>query len=215
MIKKTLTTLTLLLALPMLVAAQGTPVQHIARIEILDEIQHVNSSATALVSRLKQERYAPLLKKRTTTEADFQYAPGMMSIHYDTPAGDCFVINGEQVMVTSKGKQRVMDGNEGIAKMLRVMLMAAMTGDYAEAMYYAKEQPSLTQTTDSYIVEVKLDGRKSHSPLSGVEATYDKATKRIRTITMHQALGGYTSYTLEHIVPNPALDKSLFVIADD
>ena len=86
---------------------------------------------------------------------------------------------------------------------------------YFEAMYYAKEQPSLTQTTDSYIVEVKLDGRKSISPLSRVEATYDKATKRIRTITMHQALGGYTSYTLEHIVSNPALDKSLFVIADD
>ena len=201
MIKKTLTTL--LLALPMLV-----------RIEILDEIQHVNSSATALVSRVRQERYAPLLKKHTT-KADFQYAPGMMSIHYDAPVGDCFVINGKQVMVTSKGKRRVMDGNEGIAKMLRVMLMAAMTGDYAEAMHYAKELPSLTQTTDSYIVEVKLDGRKSHSPLSRVEATYDKATKRIRTITMHQALGGYTSYTLEHIVPNPALDKSLFVIADD
>ena len=212
MIKKTLTTL--LFALPMLVVAQGTSVRHITRIEILDEIQHVNSSATALVSRLRQERYAPLLKKRTT-EADFQYAPGMMSIHYDTPAGDCFVINDEQVMVTSKGKQHVMDGNEGIAKMLRVMLMAAMTGDYAEAMHYAKEQPSLTQTTDSYIVEVKLDGRKSISPLSRVEATYDKDTKRIRTITMHQALGGYTSYTLEHIVPNPALDKSLFVIADD
>lgn len=212
MIKKILTTL--LFALPMLVVAQGTPVRHITRIEILDEIQHVNSSATALVSRLKQERYALLLKKRTT-EADFQYAPGMMSIHYDTPAGDCFVINGKQVMVTSKGKQRVMDVNEGIAKMLRVMLMAAMTGDYAEAMHYAKEQPSLTQTTDSYIVEVKLDGRKSHSPLSRVEATYDKGTKRIRTITMHQPLGGYTSYTLEHIVPNPALDKSLFVIADD
>ena len=213
MIKKTLTTL--LLALPMLVVAQGTPVRHITRIEILDEIQRVNSNATALVSRLRQERYAPLLKKRTTTEADFQYAPGMMSIHYDTPAGDCFVINGEQVMVISKGKRRVMDGNEGIAKMLRVMLMAAMTGDYAEAMHYAKEQPSLTQTTDSYIVEVKLDGRKSISPLSRVETAYDKATKRIRTITMHQALGGYTSYTLEHIVPNPALDKSLFVIADD
>jgi hypothetical protein len=61
---------------------------------------------------------------------------------------------------------------------------------YFEAMYYAKEQPSLTQTTDSYIVEVKLDGRKSISPLSRVEATYDKTTKRIRTITMHQALGG-------------------------
>ena len=86
---------------------------------------------------------------------------------------------------------------------------------YFEDMLPAEEQESLTQTTDSYIVEVKLDGRKSHSPLSGVEATYDKATKRIRTITMHQAFGGYTSYTLEHIVPNPALDKSLFVIADD
>ena len=38
--------------------------------------------------------------------------------------------------------------------------------------------------TFSYIVEVKLDGRKSISPLSRVEATYDKATKRIRTITV-------------------------------
>ena len=213
MIKKTLTTL--LLALPMLVAAQGHPVWHIARTEILDEIRHINSSETILVSRLRQERYTPLLNRHTTTEADFQYAPGMMSIHYDTPAGDCFVINDKQVMVTSKGKQRVMDGDEGIAKTLRVMLMAAMTGDYAEAMHYAKEQPSVRQTTDSYIVEVKLDGRKSHSPLSRVEATYDKATKRIRTITMHQTLGGYTSYTLEHIVPNPALDRSLFVIGDD
>ncbi len=99
MIKKTLTTL--LLALPMLVVAQGTPVRHITRIEILDEIQRVNSSATALVSRLRQERYTPLLKKHTTTEADFQYAPGMMSIHYDTPAGDYFVINGEHRRASS------------------------------------------------------------------------------------------------------------------
>ena len=117
-------------------------------------------------------------------------------------------------MVISKGRRYVKDGNEGIAKMLRIMLMAAMTGDYEETQYYAKSK-KLHQTTRDYIVELELDSKKARGGICKVEARYDKTTKRIHSIIMHQSHGGYTSYTLEDIKLHASLDESKFMIGED
>ena len=115
--KKTLSLI--LLVLPMMVAAQD--------LTVLDQIRQTNSNTTSIVSRLQQDKYVALLQSTVTSQADFQYAPGLMSIHYDEPAGDCFVINDMRVMMVTKGKRRVMSAKSGTAKMMRVMLLAAMT----------------------------------------------------------------------------------------
>lgn len=202
--KKTLSLI--LLVLPMMVAAQD--------LTVLDQIRQTNSNTTSIVSRLQQEKYVALLQSSVTSQADFQYAPGLMSIHYDEPAGDCFVINDMRVMMVTKGKRRVMSAKSGTAKMMRVMLLAAMTGDYHEAEDYVTSI-SVSEVDDCYIVDVTLDDAKARGGISKVEARYDKATKRILTIMMHHTNGDYTSYTLEGINPQAPLDESKFVIADN
>ena len=202
--KKTLSLI--LLVLPMMVAAQD--------LTVLDQIRQTNSNTTSIVSRLQQDKYVALLQSTVTSQADFQYAPGLMSIHYDEPAGDCFVINDMRVMMVTKGKRRVMSAKSGTAKMMRVMLLAAMTGDYHEAEDYVTSI-SVSEVDDCYIVDVVLDDAKARGGISKEEARYDKATKRILTIMMHHTNGDYTSYTLEGINPQAPLDESKFVIADD
>ena len=192
-----------LLVLPMMVAAQD--------LTVLNQIKQTNSGTTSIVSRLQQDRYVALLEKTVTSTADFQYAPGLMSIHYDEPAGDCFVINDMQVMMVTKGKRRVMSAKNGTAKMMRIMLLAAMTGDYHEAETYMTKL-SVGELGDCHIVEVGLDDDKARGGISKVEARYDKATKRISTIMMHYTNGDYTSYTLEGVKLNTTLNESLFVI---
>ena len=202
--KKTLSLI--LLVLPMMVAAQD--------LTVLDQIRQTNSNTTSIVSRLQQDKYVALLQSTVTSQADFQYAPGLMSIHYDEPAGDCFVINDMRVMMVTKGKRRVMSAKSGTAKMMRVMLLAAMTGDYHEAEDYVTSI-SVSEVDDCYIVDVVLDDAKARGGISKVEARYDQATKRILTIMMHHTNGDHTSYTLEGINPQAPLDESKFVIADD
>lgn len=90
-------------------------------------------------------------------------------------------------------------------------LLAAMTGDYHEAETYMTKL-SVGELGDCHIVEVGLDDDKARGGISKVEARYDKATKRISTIMMHYTNGDYTSYTLEGVKLNTALDESLFVI---
>ena len=193
----------LLLAAPLLATAQDHP--------ILDAIKVAGSSTAGIVSRLQQDKYVALLGTTVSSTASFQYAPGLMAIHYDEPAGDCFVINGMQVMMVTKGKRRVMSAKSGTAKMMRIMLLAAMTGDYHEAEpYMAKIH--VDELGDCHIIEVELDDEKARGGISKVEARYDKATKRIVTIMMHYTNGDYTSYTLSNVQPDAAPDESKFAI---
>lgn len=193
----------LLLAAPLLATAQDHAV--------LDAIKQAGSTTTSIVSRLQQDKYVALLETTVSSTASFQYAPGLMAIHYDEPAGDCFVINDMQVMMVTKGKRRVMSAKNGTAKMMRIMLLAAMTGDYHEAEEYMTKM-NVDELDDCHIVEVELDDEKARGGISKVEARYDKGTKRISTIMMHYTNGDYTSYTLTDISEGAKLDNSLFAI---
>lgn len=201
MMKRILTCM--LLAIPLVMGAQ--------ELSVLDEIKQVNSSVTSIASRLQQDKYVALLESTVTSQADFQYAPGLMSIHYDEPEGDCFVINGMQVMMVTKGKQRVMNAKSGMAKMMRIMLLAAMTGDYSEAEAYMTRM-NVDELDDCHIIEVELDDEKARGGICRVEARYDKHSKRIGTIMMHHTNGDYTSYTLSHVRTGAELDESRFAI---
>lgn len=200
--KKVLLSL-LLLAAPLLATAQDHTV--------LDAIKQAGSTTTSIVSRLQQDKYVALLGTTVSSTASFQYAPGLMAIHYDEPAGDCFVINGMQVMMVTKGKRRVMSAKSGTAKMMRIMLLAAMTGDYHEAEVYMTRM-HVDELDDCHIVEVELDDEKARGGISKVEARYDKATKRIVTIMMHHTNGDYTSYTLSSVQLDTTPDESKFAI---
>ena len=193
----------MLIAAPIWMAAQDHAV--------LDAIKQVGSTTTSIVSRLQQDKYVALLKKTVSNTAYFQYAPGLMAILYDEPVGDCFVINDKQVMMVTKGKHRVMNANNGTAKMLRIMLLAAMTGDYHEAEVYMTKM-NVDELDDCYFVEVELDDTKARGGISKVEASYDKVTKRINTIVMHYTNGDYISYTLTGIKEDAPLDSTLFAI---
>ncbi len=193
----------MIIAAPMWMAAQDHAV--------LDAIKQVGSSTTSIVSRLQQDKYVALLETTVSSTASFQYAPGLMAIHYDEPAGDCFVINDMQVMMVTKGKRRVMSAKNGTAKMMRIMLLAAMTGDYHEAEEYMTKM-NVDELDDCHIVEVELDDEKARGGISKVEARYDKGTKRIGTIMMHYTNGDYTSYTLTEVRVGAQLDSSLFAI---
>ncbi len=181
---------------------------------ILTKIKTANTQIKSIESAFKETKVLKVNGKKVEKSGTFYFvAPSKLAMHYSEPAGEKVVINGNEMLVSSKGKKRTFN-TEKNSRMhsLATILLCAIHGEIEQLCEAVSATSAATEKGDSYVVTVNAT-KKSSKGYSKIEITYAKADGLIRQMVMTENSGDITTYTLSGAVKNKAIADSQFSTA--
>ena len=180
---------------------------------VLAEIEKANSSLTTITSPVTETRTMPN-GKSFVSSGDFYYtSPNLLAIRYITPAGDYLVINTEDVAQKKKQGRtfKLSIKKNQTMQHLSNTLLWCISGKLI-SLAEANDASVAVSEANGMINVVFTPGGKTSKDFKKIELSYDKATKRIKTMAMTDKGNIVTKYTMDKPQYGSAIDASVFVI---
>ena len=208
--KKIAVLLSALFALAVSVNAAEIPAKTKA---VLAEIENANKSLTTITSPVTETRTMPN-GKSFVSSGDFYYtSPNLLAIRYTTPAGDYLVINTKDVAQKKKqGKTfRLSIKNNQTMQHLSNTLLWCISGKLI-SLAEANDASVAVSEANGMITVVFTPGGKTSKEFKKIELSYDKSTKRIKTMAMTDKSNIVTKYTMDKPEYGTQIPASVYVV---
>ena len=180
---------------------------------VLAEIEKANSSLTTITSPVTETRTMPN-GKSFVSSGDFYYtSPNLLAIRYITPAGDYLVINTEDVAQKKKqGKtfKLSIKKNQTMQHLSNTVLWC-ISGKLI-SLAEANDASVAVSEANGMINVVFTPGGKTSKEFKKIELSYDKATKRIKTMAMTDKGNIVTKYTMDSPQYGAQIPASVYVV---
>lgn len=180
---------------------------------VLAEIEKANSSLTTITSPVTETRTMPN-GKSFVSSGDFYYtSPNLLAIRYITPAGDYLVINTEDVAQKKKqGKTfKLSIKKNQTMQHLSNTLLWCISGKLI-SLAEANDASVAVSEANGMINVVFTPGGKTSKEFKKIELSYDKATKRIKTMAMTDKGNIVTKYTMDSPQYGAQIPASVYVV---
>lgn len=180
---------------------------------VLAEIEKANSSLTTITSPVTETRTMPN-GKSFVSSGDFYYtSPNLLAIRYITPAGDYLVINTEDVAQKKKqGKTfKLSIKKNQTMQHLSNTLLWCISGKLI-SLAEANDASVAVSEANGMINVVFTPGGKTSKEFKKIELSYDKATKRIKTMAMTDKGNIVTKYTMDSPQYGVQIPASVYVV---
>ena len=191
------------------VAAMAMPKEQAIR-----QVAEANSSLSTLESDFEQERTIKMMN-RTVESAGRLYfdRAGRLNMTYSTPKGDLKLINGNRFIVRSGGKTNSFDTEKNVGmRLLRNALLNSFRGDVKTIAEENAVQLEYEETGGCHVFTV-MSGNKRQQ-YNGFIIRYDTKTMRLVSLTITEANGNSTDYTLTgEAMVNAAIDGTVFDVS--
>lgn len=179
--------------------------------KILDKIKQGNASYNTIESNFKQVKHVSILGDNVVSAGVLYYnKPEQMAMKYYDPAGDLMLINGDDcVMVSSGRQQRVSAKSNSKMRGMKTILSACVMGDLDKVQ---AEKITCFESDNYYIVSAEINRKLNKSNISKVMLNYDKKDHSITMLQTFEPDGSYVIYELTNKKLNKPVDSSVFNI---
>lgn len=181
---------------------------------VLAEIEKANSSLTTITSPVTETRTMPN-GKSFVSSGDFYYtSPNLLAIRYITPAGDYLVINTEDVAQKKKqGKTfKLSIKKNQTMQMLSNTLLWCISGKLVNLAEANEAAVTVSEANGLITVVFTAEGKTTSKEFKKIELSYDKATKRIKTMAMTDKGNIVTKYTMDSPQYGVQIPASVYVV---
>ena len=182
--------------------------------QAIRQVAEANSSLSTLESDFEQERTIKMMN-RTVESAGRLYfdRAGRLNMTYSTPKGDLKLINGNRFIVRSGGKTNSFDTEKNVGmRLLRNALLNSFRGDVKTIAEENAAQLEYEETGGFHVFTV-MSGNKRQQ-YNGFIIRYDTKTLRLVFLTITEANGNSTDYTLTgEAMVNAAIDGTVFDVS--
>ncbi len=179
--------------------------------QAIKAVAQANSTLSTLESDFAQEKLIKMMN-RTVPSAGRLYfdRTGKLNMTYSTPEGNVILINGDDFIVRNGKRTNRFDTrkNDGM-RLLRNALLNSFKGDVQAIADENSAQISYSQQDGLHVFTVTAaDKRQLYN---GFIIRYDSRTMRLSSLTITEATGNSTDYTLTGEPRlNHSLDNGLF-----
>jgi outer membrane lipoprotein-sorting protein len=202
--KKTFTLLLLTIAF---LAAKAQDVSDDDR-RTLQKIKEANSAYTSITSPFKQTRHLSMLGDNTVSGGMFYYRkPEQLAMKYTQPEGDLLLINGNQFVLVTAGKERKVSSKNTKMEGMKTILSACLQGDVEQM---EAEKITCTRQAKYEVVVADLNEKGNRSGISRVIVSYSKTDLSPASIQTIEADGSYTLYELTDKKLNQPIAEEAF-----
>ena len=180
---------------------------------VLAEIEKANSSLTTITSPVTETRTMPN-GKSFVSSGDFYYtSPNLLAIRYITPAGDYLVVNTEDVAQKKKQGRtfKLSIKKNQTMQHLSNTLLWCVSGKLI-SLAEANDASVAVSEANGMINVVFTPGGKTSKEFKKIELSYDKATKRIKTMAMTDKGNIVTKYTMDSPQYGALIPASVYVV---
>lgn len=179
---------------------------------VLAEIEKANQSLTTITSPVTETRTMPNGKVFVSTGNFYFSNPDKLAIRYTKPEGDYLVLNPKEVAQKKKqGKTFKLSMNNERMQELSQTLLWCISGKLL----------GLAEANDAKVTTSEANGQinitcdvlgKNAKDFKKIELSYDKATKRIKSMAMTDKGNIVTKYTMDNPQFGTKIDASVFVV---
>lgn len=176
---------------------------------VIEKIMQGNRTYTTIVSDFKQTQHLPIIEEDITTGGTFYYKkPEQLAMHYNDPAGDMMLLDGDKFIMVAAGKKREISAKSN-PKMqgMKAILSACLQGN---ALQIGAEKITCEETANQYVVTAELSQGANESNFFKVVAGYDKKDLSLSVLKTIESDGSYTMYELSKKEFNKSIDDTHF-----
>lgn len=180
---------------------------------VLAEIENANKSLTTITSPVTETRTMPNGKSFVSSGNFYFTNPNLLAIRYTSPAGDYLVINTEDVAQKKKQGRtfKLSIKKNQTMQHLSNTLLWCISGKLV-SLAEANDATVAVSEANGLITVVFTAGGKTSKEFKKIELSYDKATKRIKTMAMTDKSNIVTKYTMDKPQYGTKIDASVFVV---
>lgn len=159
----------------------------------------VSAMAQQLDADFVQTRVMKVSGKTTTMQGHLTFdGNDQLSMIYNEPEGEYFIIDGIQVKMNMAGKKAVIDSEKvPMVKLQRITLLNCLSGNWDDAAKDNNATTNVTEANGNRTVLIKTEGRVPKGGYSAVELTYRIADGALTKMMLEDALGIKNFYELK------------------
>lgn len=160
-----------------------------------------------------QEKFLKGMTKPVQSEGTLYYQNDCMSMWYTQPAGDFLVINPNEFVMQSKGKQRKHNIKAGSPMLtLKNTLVMCMQGNIEGVA--TENGASLSYSNNGgHTFTLSKELKKGERGYAKIVLVYDAKSNVLTSMTLTEANGNYTVYTLQNADTQKTIDATVFKVA--
>ena len=181
---------------------------------VLTEIEKANQSLTTITSPVTETRTMPN-GRQFVSAGDFYYSgPNLLAIRYTSPAGDYLVINAEEIAQKKKQGRTFklsIKKNETM-QMLSNTLLWCISGKLVNLAEANEAAVTVSEANGLITVVFTAEGKTTSKEFKKIELSFDKATKRIKTMAMTDKGNIVTKYTMDKPEYGTKIAPSVFQV---
>lgn len=179
---------------------------------ILSKIESSNETVKSLTATFTADRTVTASGLKSTGNGDLYFTPGRLSMLYNTPAGEYFIINGNQMSMNRNGRKAVYDLTKtpmmsGLSK----MLLCSIQGKVRTLAVDVNADIAVSETSSSYVVTLTAK-KKEVKGYAKIVITYSKTGCIIQSLETDEFSGVVTVYTMAGTKKNAAIDDGKFLV---
>jgi outer membrane lipoprotein-sorting protein len=171
--------------------------------------QHAPQKVTC---QFEQQKFLKGMAKPVVSSGKLYYQDGNMAMLYTQPAGDFLIINPSQFVMQTRGKKRELNIKTGSAFLtLKNTLVMCMQGNIQGIV--TENGATLTYANNGgheYTLTKEL--KKGERGYAKIVLLYDAKTYLITSMTLVEANGNYTVYTMKDANTTANIDGNLFKV---
>lgn len=175
----------------------------------------VKSEETNTIScKFKQTKQMAVLAAPSISSGCFYYKKeSKICMEYALPKGDKLVMNGDDFLIISNGKQNTADARSNpMMRGLKNLLVACMSGDIAQMSAGITSQLEYAQTETQYLITARMDHKRKKGYFKEIILCFEKSDLSLSSLKMIDPSGDFTLYEFDQKRFNEPVNESLFKI---
>ena len=121
-----------------------------------------------------------------------------LTMTYSMPAGEYFIIEGNQVKINMDGKKAELDAEKAkMIKLQRATLLNCLSGNWEKAAEDNNADLSVSEKGGFRNVSIKAKGKVPKGGYSSVEITYRMADNTLTKMVLEEAIGSINTYEIK------------------
>lgn len=187
----------------------------LAQEDILDKIESANSSVTAIEAHFNQTKTLPASGKEIKSKGTLYYnAKDRMSLIYDVPESDVFIIDGVKMSMSRGGKKNVFDTSKNaLMGNLSATLLNCITGKIRALAQSNDADVTAEKTKEGYLVTATAR-KKAAKGYSSIVLLYNPDTFVLTSMKMVEFSKISTFYELSSIRTGVKIDPAVYIFSE-
>lgn len=181
---------------------------------VLTEIEKANQSLTTITSPVTETRTMPN-GRQFVSAGDFYYSgPNLLAIRYTSPAGDYLVINADEIAQKKKQGRTFkfsIKKNETMQQLSSTLLWC-ISGKLISLAEGNNAAVTTSEANGVINVVFTAEGKTSSREFKKIELSYDKETKRLKSMAMTDKNNVVTKYIMDKPEYGTKIDPSIFQV---